>query len=99
MTSDPYLLLGVARGADDGAVRAAYLAAVRDCPPERDRARFEAIQAAYEQLKSRDRRLAYDLFDTSLPTLAEVAAALGDECCGPPRRPDAARLRRLLAGG
>ncbi|GAB6043087.1 J domain-containing protein [Endothiovibrio diazotrophicus] len=98
MTTDPYTLLGLPRDADDEAVRAAYLAAVRDCPPERDRTRFEAIQAAYEQLRNHRSRLAHALFDTTPPTIGEVVAALGD-IGGPPRPIDAARLRRLLTDG
>lgn len=48
--SDPYLILGMTPDGDDAAVRAAYLAAVAACPPERDPGRFEAVRAAYEAL-------------------------------------------------
>ena len=74
--TDAYRLLGVPTTADDGAIRAAYLAAIRDCPPERDRERFEQVRAAYEAIAHEDDRLAYSLFDTQLPTPAQVLAQL-----------------------
>ena len=48
--TDPYHVLGVAETADDSSIRAAYLAAVRACPPERDRQRFEQVRAAFEAI-------------------------------------------------
>ena len=35
--TDPYGVLGVPDTADDAAIRAAYLEAIRLCPPERDK--------------------------------------------------------------
>jgi len=64
---DPYLVLGLSTDADDDAVERAYLEAIKRCPPERDAARFSAIRTAYEQLRTRRDRTAFDLFDTTPP--------------------------------
>ena len=74
--NDPYRVLGVAENADDSSIRAAYLAAVRACPPERDRQRFEQVRAAFEAIATQPKRLAHALFDTTAPTLQELAEAL-----------------------
>ncbi|MBI4753913.1 MAG: J domain-containing protein [Betaproteobacteria bacterium] len=92
--TDPYRVLGVPPTADDEAIRAAYLAAIRAHPPERDRQRFEQVRAAYEAIASEDARLAHELFDTSLPGAAEVLDLVGTDF--QPRRPDLQRLRRVL---
>jgi curved DNA-binding protein CbpA len=93
---DPYRVLGVAMSADDETIRSAYLAAIRDCPPERDRERFERVRAAYEEVSDARRRLAHALFDVSEPSLEDLLAAVSDDF--QPRRPDEGRLRRLLGG-
>lgn len=74
--TDPYRQLGVAETADDDTIRAAYLAAIRACPPERDRQRFEQVRAAYEAISTGPRRQAHALFDTTAPTLHDLAEAL-----------------------
>ena len=56
--TDPYRLLGVPDTADDDTIRAAYLAAIRACPPERDRKRFEQVRAAYESIATELRPVA-----------------------------------------
>lgn len=94
--SDPYLILGLARDADDETVHAAYLRAVKACPPERDPQRFEVLRAAYEALRTRRERLAHDLFDVTPPTLSDVldkAAPVGE-----PRRPGREVVNALLRG-
>lgn len=95
--SDPYLILGVPPDADDAAVHAAYLAAVKACPPERDPRRFESLRAAYEALRTRRARLAQALFDQSPPTLADILDKA--EPVGAPRRPDRSLFNALLRGG
>ncbi len=92
--TDPYQLLGIGRDADDAAVRAAYLAAVRLCPPERDAVRFAALHKAYDCLATDRQRLAHDLFDRQPPTLTGVLHRLESEFA--PRRPQAATLLRAL---
>jgi curved DNA-binding protein CbpA len=74
--SDPYRQLGVAQTADDDTIRAAYLAAIRACPPERDRQRFEQVRAAFEAIANERQRLAHALFDTSAPTARDVLELL-----------------------
>ena len=93
--TDPYRVLGVPESADDAAVRAAYLGAIRDCPPERDRQRFEQVRAAYEALANARARAAHALFDSSEPTLDGIVARLAQDW--QPGRPTEAALRRVLA--
>ncbi|MBI5438396.1 MAG: J domain-containing protein [Nitrosomonadales bacterium] len=92
--TDPYRILGVPVTADDEAIRAAYLAAIRNCPPERDRKRFERVRAAYEAVSSVRGRLSHALFDKSVPSPEDVldAVVAGFQ----PRRVDERRLRRVL---
>jgi curved DNA-binding protein CbpA len=94
--SDPYQLLGIARDADDAAVRAAYLAAVRLCPPDRDAERFAALRRAFDALASDRLRLAHDLFGKEPPTLNAMLHLLESQFS--PRRPDVATLLRVLKG-
>ena len=94
--TDPYRTLGVAPDAGDEAIRAAYLAAVRACPPERDAARFERVRAAFEAIGSERARLAHRLFDTTVPSPDDVLAAVVALPQAP--RLDPARLLRVLAG-
>ena len=53
---DPAAILGVDAGATDEQVRAAYIAAVRRHPPDRDPQQFERIRDAYEELRDPRRR-------------------------------------------
>lgn len=92
--TDPYRLLGVPPSADDETIRAAYLAAIRNCPPERDRDRFERVRAAYESIAHARDRLVHTLFDTSVPTPQEVVERLRDEW--KPGLPTRSTLYRLL---
>jgi curved DNA-binding protein CbpA len=46
----PHRILGVAANAGADEIRAAYLAKVRQFPPDRDPERFREIHAAYELL-------------------------------------------------
>ncbi len=92
--SDPYRLLGVPATADDDTIRAAYLAAIRACPPERDPQRFEQVRAAFDAIGSEPRRLAHALFDTGAPTVHEVVDLLS--ASWQPGRATEAALLRLL---
>ena len=92
--SDPYLILGVAVDADDATIRAAYLSGIKASPPEQDPKRFEALRNAYEAIKTRKDRLAYDLFDVSplkLTELLDRAAPVVQ-----PRRPDKELFAQLI---
>ncbi|WP_029528508.1 hypothetical protein [Polaromonas glacialis] len=95
--SDPYQVLGIADGADDAAVRAAYLAAVRLHPPERDAERFAAVRRAFDAVSSAPLRLEHELFNQEPPTLNGLLHLLQSDFS--PRRPDTASLLRLLKGG
>lgn len=95
--SDPYQVLGIARGADDAAVRAAYLAAVRLNPPERDAERFASVRKAFDAVSSERLRLEHELFDREPPSIEGLLHLLQADF--PPRRPDAASLLRVLKGG
>jgi curved DNA-binding protein CbpA len=59
---NPFAVLGVDETADDEAVRAAYLTALRASPPDRDPAGFRRIRDAYEALRDKEQRLALWLF-------------------------------------
>jgi len=67
---DPFAILGLEETADDEAVRAAYLRAVRASPPDRDPEGFRRIRAAYEALRDTESRLALRLFGP--PPLANL---------------------------
>jgi curved DNA-binding protein CbpA len=60
--ADPYAVLGVARDADAAALHTAYRKAVRRTHPDAGgtAAEFEAVQDAYETLRSPGRRAAHD---------------------------------------
>jgi len=65
---DYYDLLGVARGADDATIKAAYRNLAKEHHPDRKNgckeaeARFKAINEAYDVLKDEQKRAAYDRF-------------------------------------
>jgi len=65
---DYYDLLGVPRGADDAAIKAAYRRLAKECHPDRhngcrdQEARFKSINEAYDVLKDPQKRAAYDRF-------------------------------------
>src|SRR3954453_10793331 len=65
---DYYDLLGVNRGADDAAIKAAYRRLAKEHHPDRkngckeSEAHFKAINQAYDVLKDPQKRAAYDRF-------------------------------------
>lgn len=65
--TDAYEVLGLARDADEAAIRKRYLELVRQFPPDRDPQRFGEIREAYERLRDpveRMRKMLYDLKST-----------------------------------
>lgn len=60
--TDPYIVLGLSRGADRSEIRTTYFALVRQHPPEQDPETFKRIRAAYDKLRTAQRRAATDLF-------------------------------------
>ena len=91
---DPYRVLGVDLTAADETIRAAYLTAIRESPPERDRERFESVRTAYEAICNHRRRLAHTLFDRSLPTIDDLLSVVNSDFA--PQPPTERRLLRLL---
>src|SRR4051812_17749893 len=65
---DYYDLLGIQRGADEAAIKAAYRRMAKECHPDRQggcknaEAQFKAINEAYDVLKDPQKRAAYDRF-------------------------------------
>ena len=55
----PFAILDIEDNADDATVRAAYIRALRRCPPDRDPAGFGRIREAYEAIRDAEKRLAY----------------------------------------
>ncbi len=91
---NPYQTLGVPPGAGDADIHRAYLVKVRESPPERDPQAFQAVRRAYEAIKTRRLRLAYELFNGEPPVLDEILAR-GLRSASP-GRPDEEQLRRVL---
>jgi molecular chaperone DnaJ len=66
--TDYYELLGVQRGADDRAIKAAYRKLAMECHPDRhggcpeQEAKFKQLNEAYDCLKDPQKRAAYDRF-------------------------------------
>lgn len=60
--SDPYAILGLDRKVDQAQIKRTYFQLVREFPPESQPERFQEIRAAYEQLRSPERRALADLF-------------------------------------
>lgn len=60
--TDPYAVLGLPQDADQSDVRTAYFALVREHPPEQDPETFKRIRAAFEKLRTTQRRAETDLF-------------------------------------
>ncbi len=59
---NPYQVLNVSESASDEDIRIAYLALVRENPPERDQQLFQQRQHAYELIKDQEARLRLCLF-------------------------------------
>lgn len=95
MPFDPYRVLTVPRTASDVQIREAYLARVRECPPDRDPEAFEEVRQAYEAVMSLERRIETELFDTTPPAPADLFVVLSPPA---PRPLSFDRLRILLRG-
>ena len=64
---NPYLVLGVPLDADDQTIRRAYLDHIKLSPPDVDPIRFQAVNAAYETIKTEANRHRHTLFDITPP--------------------------------
>jgi DnaJ-class molecular chaperone len=64
--ADPYQTLGVARGADEAAIKSAYRKLAKELHPDRNKDnpkaadRFSAVTAAYDLLSDKDKRARFD---------------------------------------
>lgn len=91
----PYRVLGVSESAEDETIRAAYLKAISEFPPDRHPDRFERIRAAYDAISTLERRLKHALFDTTVPSGEDILECLATRASSP--SPNEGRLRRVLA--
>lgn len=79
---DAYAVLGITPSASPEEIKQAYLTQVRAHPPERDPAAFKQIRAAYDQLKTPEKRLETDMLrfeawpEPALPSPASVEMKL-----------------------
>jgi curved DNA-binding protein CbpA len=64
--SDPYTVLGIGRNADDEQIRAAYVAKLKQFPPDRSPAEFEVVRDAYNLLRDRRSRAQHMLFSIDI---------------------------------
>ena len=62
---DPYAVLGLGPGAEDEQIRTAYLAKLKQFPPDKSPAEFERVRDAYELLRDRRRRAKHTLFSVN----------------------------------
>src|ERR1700753_1127680 len=64
--ADPYPLLGIARSADEAAIKSAYRKLAKELHPDRNKdnpkasERFSAVTAAYDLLSDKDKRARFD---------------------------------------
>ena len=58
---NPYAMLGVSRTASLDEIKQAYFAQVRQHPPEREPEVFKRIRAAYDQLRTPEKRIEADM--------------------------------------
>ena len=88
-------VLEVDEGADDQAIKAAYLAKVRQFPPEQAPREFQRIRTAFEAISTERRRAAYYLFHCELPNIDELAEILIDRKSS--TRPAEKTMKKMLA--
>ncbi|VAW89898.1 hypothetical protein MNBD_GAMMA17-830 [hydrothermal vent metagenome] len=94
---DPYLVLNLSRTPSDEEVRSAYLKAVRENPPEQDAECFQAIQAAYEAIKTHRLRLKHQLFCADPVSPTELLSQATRTAT--PSRPSLSQFQALLRHG
>lgn len=74
---DPYAELGLTETATEADIKQAYFAQVRAHPPETDPQGFKRIRAAYERLRTPEKRLETDMLRLAKwpePALESLAA-------------------------
>jgi curved DNA-binding protein CbpA len=75
-SGDPYAVLGLDKAASQAEIKRAYFALIRQHPPESDVENFKLIRAAYEKLKTAERRAETDLFLLQPPPPWEPTGAI-----------------------
>ncbi|MGH8559839.1 MAG: J domain-containing protein [Methylococcales bacterium] len=92
---NPFELLKVSESASDEEVRAAYLARVREFPPERAPKQFQVIREAYDRIKTEKARIAYLYLDNpEIESEAIRRVLLGSQS---PGRPDELQFKKMLS--
>jgi curved DNA-binding protein CbpA len=79
VVDDPWAVLGLAGDAGDEEIRAAYLAKVKEHPPDRSPEQFERIRDAYDLLRDPRRRAQRQLLWAGLPPTAKLVSLLPKE--------------------
>ena len=73
--ADPYKIIGVPQGADQGALRQRYLELVRQYPPEKCPQQFAEIREAYDDLRNPEARVYRLIFNSDTgESLDEIIA-------------------------
>lgn len=76
--TDPYVVLGLERGASQAEIRRAYFDLVRQYPPEQEPQTFQIIRAAYEKLRTPEVRAETDLYLLQAPPAWQPPASTPD---------------------
>lgn len=76
--TDPYVVLGLERGASQAEIRRSYFDLVRQYPPEQEPQTFQILRAAYEKLRTPEVRAETDLFLLQAPSDWQVPASKPD---------------------
>ncbi|CAN5125554.1 hypothetical protein BH23VER1_BH23VER1_05500 [soil metagenome] len=94
---NPFTVLGVAPSATDREVRDAYLAGIRQFPPDTAPDRFRAISEAYGKIKDEESRLNDFLFGRDRPGDTPLDVVINHQrLAGPPRPLPIHEMRALL---
>ncbi len=91
----PFEILKVPTDADDATIKKAYLARVREFPPERNPERFQVIRSAYETVRDSRDRMAWHLFNRDVPDPSLLLQ--GWLAQAQPKRPDLSLVHKVLA--
>lgn len=93
-STNSYTILGIAKGASDKEVKAAYVNLVKKYDPEKHTDRFMIIQQAYDRLRQTKSRAKEDVHSFNMATgeylFHEGERSVGDE---PPQEAEIARAR------
>ena len=95
----PFEILGVPADADDEQIKSAYIQAVKRWPPEKYPEQFQRERRAYENIATHRDRVAFMLFDMSLPTPVDILESLVESRGNPGRSRIEGRLREALEQG